>query len=98
MNQSFPWLDVTAVAMHLNEPPPKIDPVILAALAGFWQSLGAPPFHDQAPRLYRRSPGLPVDDAAIDLLMAHALQAQLIWMHTGIGKASLERVVSLMKN
>lgn len=39
-----------------------------------------------------------MDDAAIDLLMAHALQAQLIWMHTGIGKASLERVVSLMKN
>lgn len=38
-----------------------------------------------------------VDDTAIDLLMAHAPQAQLIWAHTGIGGASVERVDSLMK-
>lgn len=38
-----------------------------------------------------------VDDVAIDLLMAHAPQARLIWAHTGIGGASVERVTSLMK-
>jgi hypothetical protein len=38
-----------------------------------------------------------VDDTAIDLLMAHAPQARLIWAHTGIGGASVERVTSLMK-
>jgi predicted TIM-barrel fold metal-dependent hydrolase len=37
-----------------------------------------------------------VDDAAIDLLMAHAPRARLIWAHTGIGGASVERVRSLM--
>lgn len=44
-----------------------------------------------------------VDDVAIDLLMAHAPQARLIWAHTGIGgppvarvKALLERYPSLM--
>jgi hypothetical protein len=37
-----------------------------------------------------------VDDAAIDLLMAHAPQARLIWAHTGIGGASVERVRSLL--
>ncbi len=38
-----------------------------------------------------------VDDVAIDLLMAHAPQARLIWAHTGIGGTSVERVDSLMK-
>jgi Tat protein secretion system quality control protein TatD with DNase activity len=42
-----------------------------------------------------------VDDAAIDLLMAHTAskgqQAKLIWAHTGIGGASAERVRGLMK-
>lgn len=38
-----------------------------------------------------------VDDTAIDLLMAHAPQARIIWAHTGIGGASVERVDSLMK-
>lgn len=37
-----------------------------------------------------------VDDAAIDLLMAHAPQARLIWAHTGIGGASVERVRALL--
>jgi hypothetical protein len=37
-----------------------------------------------------------VDDIAIDLLMAHAPQARLIWAHTGIGGASAERVRSLL--
>ena len=36
-----------------------------------------------------------VDDTAIDLLMAHALDAKLIWAHTGIGGASAERVDAL---
>lgn len=36
-----------------------------------------------------------VDDTAIDLLMAHALDARLIWAHTGIGGASAERVDAL---
>ena len=91
-------MDVTAVTLNTIARLPAVVPTIRAALAGFVLLQNALPYHDQAPRLYRRSPGLPVDDAAIDLLMTHALQAQLIWMHTGIGKASLERVVSLMKN
>jgi Amidohydrolase len=37
-----------------------------------------------------------VDDVAIDLLMAHAPQVRLIWAHTGIGGASVERVRSLL--
>jgi hypothetical protein len=37
-----------------------------------------------------------VDDTAIDLLMTHAPQARLIWAHTGIGGASVERVRSLL--
>ncbi len=37
-----------------------------------------------------------VDDAAIDLLMAHAPQARLIWAHTGIGGASVQRVRTLL--
>lgn len=36
-----------------------------------------------------------VDDVAIDLLMAHAPQARLIWAHTGIGGAPVERVDAL---
>lgn len=38
-----------------------------------------------------------VDDAAIDGLMAHAPQARLIWAHTGIGGASVERVRALLE-
>lgn len=37
-----------------------------------------------------------VDDVAIDLLIAHAPQARLIWAHTGIGGASVERVAQLL--
>jgi hypothetical protein len=37
-----------------------------------------------------------VDDVAIDLLMAHAPKARLIWAHTGISGASAERVQSLL--
>lgn len=37
-----------------------------------------------------------VDDAAIDLLMAHAPQVRLIWAHTGIGGAPAERVRALL--
>jgi len=37
-----------------------------------------------------------VDDAAIDLLMAHAPEARLIWAHTGIGGAPVERVEALL--
>ena len=37
-----------------------------------------------------------VDDTAIDLLMAHAPDARLIWAHTGIGGAPASRVESLM--
>ena len=37
-----------------------------------------------------------VDDAAIDLLMAHAPQARLIWAHTGIGGTPAERVRALL--
>ncbi len=38
-----------------------------------------------------------VDDAAIDLLMAHAPLARLIWAHTGIGGASVARVRELLQ-
>ena len=42
-----------------------------------------------------------VDDVAIDLLMAHTTSqgktTKLIWAHTGIGGASVERVRSLMR-
>ena len=39
-----------------------------------------------------------VDDVAIDLLMAHAPQARLIWAHTGIsGAASAARVQTLLE-
>ena len=37
-----------------------------------------------------------VDDIAIDLLMAHAADARLIWAHTGIGGVPVGRVESLM--
>ena len=37
-----------------------------------------------------------VDDVAIDLLMAHAPGARLIWAHTGIGGASAARVLALL--
>ncbi|HOF50771.1 MAG TPA: amidohydrolase family protein [Rhodoferax sp.] len=37
-----------------------------------------------------------VDDVAIDLLMAHAPKARLIWAHTGIGGAPAARVDALM--
>ncbi len=37
-----------------------------------------------------------VDDVAIDLLMAHAPGARLIWAHTGIGGASAARVQALL--
>ena len=37
-----------------------------------------------------------VDDDAIDLLMAHAPEAKLIWAHTGIGGAPVARVRALM--
>lgn len=38
-----------------------------------------------------------VDDTAIDRLMAHAPRARLIWAHTGIGGASVERVRALLQ-
>jgi hypothetical protein len=38
-----------------------------------------------------------VDDTAIDLLMAHAPDARLIWAHTGIGGAPAARVDELFK-
>lgn len=38
-----------------------------------------------------------VDDVAIDLLMAHAPGARLIWAHTGIGGAPAARVAALME-
>ncbi len=38
-----------------------------------------------------------VDDVAIDLLMAYAPQARLIWAHTGIGGAPAARVQALME-
>ncbi len=38
-----------------------------------------------------------VDDPAIDLLMAHAPKARLIWAHSGIGGAPVERVRELMR-
>jgi hypothetical protein len=37
-----------------------------------------------------------VDDSAIDLLMAHAPDARLVWAHTGIGGASVARVDALL--
>jgi hypothetical protein len=37
-----------------------------------------------------------VDDVAIDLLMAHAPKARIIWAHTGIGGAPVERVRALL--
>lgn len=37
-----------------------------------------------------------VDDVAIDLLMAHAPGARLIWAHTGIGGAPVTRVQALL--
>lgn len=37
-----------------------------------------------------------VDDAAIDLLFAHAPRTRLIWAHTGIGGAPVARVRELM--
>ena len=39
-----------------------------------------------------------VDDAAIDLLMAHAPGTRLIWAHTGIGGASVARVRELLRH
>ena len=38
-----------------------------------------------------------VDDAAIDKLFAHAPKARLIWAHTGIGGAPVERVRALLQ-
>jgi predicted TIM-barrel fold metal-dependent hydrolase len=38
-----------------------------------------------------------VDDAAIDKLLAHAPKARLIWAHTGIGGAPVERVRALLQ-
>ena len=38
-----------------------------------------------------------VDDPAIDLLLAHAPKARLIWAHSGIGGAPVERVRALMR-
>ncbi len=38
-----------------------------------------------------------VDDVAIDLLMAHAPRARLIWAHTGIGGTPVARVRELLR-
>ena len=38
-----------------------------------------------------------VDDAAVELLMAHAPKARLIWAHSGIGGAPVARVRSLLQ-
>ena len=38
-----------------------------------------------------------VDDVAIEKLLAHAPKARLIWAHTGIGGASVERVRALLQ-
>ena len=38
-----------------------------------------------------------VDDAAIDKLFAHAPKTRLIWAHTGIGGAPVERVRALLQ-
>jgi Amidohydrolase len=38
-----------------------------------------------------------VDDSAIDLLMAHAPKARLVWAHTGIGGAPVGRVRALLQ-
>jgi hypothetical protein len=37
-----------------------------------------------------------VDDTAIDMLMAHAPDARLVWAHTGIGGAPVARVEALL--
>jgi hypothetical protein len=37
-----------------------------------------------------------VDDVAIELLLAHAPRAKLIWAHTGIGGVPVERVAALL--
>lgn len=37
-----------------------------------------------------------VDDTAVDLLMAHAPDARLVWAHTGIGGAPVARVDALL--
>ena len=39
-----------------------------------------------------------VDDVAIDLLLAHAPDARLVWAHTGIGGVPVARVDELLKN
>ena len=38
-----------------------------------------------------------VDDTAIEKLLAHAPKARLIWAHTGIGGAPVERVRALLQ-
>jgi hypothetical protein len=38
-----------------------------------------------------------VDDVAIDMLLAHAPKARLVWAHTGIGGVPIERVRALFK-
>lgn len=38
-----------------------------------------------------------VDDVAIELLLRHAPQARLVWAHTGIGGAPVQRVRELMR-
>ena len=38
-----------------------------------------------------------VDDVAIEKLFAHAPKARLIWAHTGIGGAPIERVRALLQ-
>jgi hypothetical protein len=38
-----------------------------------------------------------VDDTAIDKLLAHAPKTRLIWAHTGIGGAPIERVRALLQ-
>lgn len=38
-----------------------------------------------------------VDDVAIDMLMAHAPEARIIWAHTGIGGVSVDRVRALLQ-
>jgi predicted TIM-barrel fold metal-dependent hydrolase len=38
-----------------------------------------------------------VDDVAIEKLFAHAPKARLVWAHTGIGGAAIERVRSLLQ-
>lgn len=38
-----------------------------------------------------------VDDTAVEMLMAHAAQARLIWAHTGIAGTPIERVGELLR-